>query len=73
MSLSKEQAIDQLNIAMQNCRQAGLSLGVSRMYGDTNEIVIRLANEFGWDGKVFHLNGHDEPEVKRNHQRTTQA
>jgi hypothetical protein len=70
MSLSKVQAINQLNNAVEVCRQAGLSLGVSRMYGETNEFVIMLANEFGYDGKMFHLNGHDnEPDHKRNHQR----
>lgn len=73
MSLSKEQAIDQLNTALQNCRQAGLSLGVTRMYGDTADLAILLAKDFGYDGKVFHLNGHDEPEIKRNHQRSAQV
>lgn len=68
MSLSKEQAIEQLNQALQVCQQAGLQLGVSPMFGTTATHAIMLDNEFGYTGGKFYLNGHDnERTIHRDH------
>lgn len=68
MSLSKEQAIDNLNAAISQCHAAGLTIGITPMYGTTASYAIMLANEFGYDGRKFHLNGHEnEQEIHRDH------
>lgn len=54
----KEKALKELNEAIRKCREAGIELGVARMWNGKGKWCLCFGEEVGWDGLL--LRGEDD-------------